>query len=385
MSINFSSKLTKDKARNTITNIRSNQNILLTQLKNFMAPTISLSSQRSRSKNNYSTKNIYSNIDQKGKSLKEKDEIIKKLKEKIKELEKKIQVLEYKINKLSKPNTNFPTSTRNSKNHSISGKENLNEKKEFKSIIVPQKKYSLKTGYAKKRTPSQLLTEENIFDIKEKCNTLINKSKDKNKKSAYGNILLNIKNKSNNTSKNKRKIELTIDKFDKKRPQPINYHNINEILKKSIIKKTHIRKNSKHMNNINELDLKTSISKLISKISKIPKTSRHYQTESNVNLSSKITSSTTLNYYKQNNSNNCSDNNNVLTSNNNIYSDQGDCKDDYVTSNTNTINNNCAVNINTNNNTNSNSNEIVKMKLNQIKMRTAHLLKAFTGVNIPDI
>ena len=107
-----------------------------------------------------------------------------------------------------------------------------------------------------------------------------------------------------------------MDKFDKKK-KSINYHNINEILKKAIIKKTHLRKNSKHLNNLNELDLKTSISKLISKI---PKTSRHYyQTESNVNLSSKITSSTTFNYYKQNNSNICSDNNNVLTSNNNIY------------------------------------------------------------------
>ena len=37
-----------------------------------------------------------------------------------------------------------------------------------------EKKYSLKTGYNKKRTSSQLLTEENIFDLKERCNTIIN-------------------------------------------------------------------------------------------------------------------------------------------------------------------------------------------------------------------
>ena len=68
-----------------------------------------------------------------------------------------------------------------------------------------------------------------------------------------------------------------------------------------------MKKNSKHLNNdFNELDLKSSISKLVSKM---PNSSRYYlQTESNVNLSSKISSSTTYNYYKQNNSNNFSDN-----------------------------------------------------------------------------
>ena len=356
MSINYTNKLTKDKSRHTITNIRSNQSILLTQLKSFMTPTSVLSRQRSKSKNNYSTKNIYSNrIDIKEKSAKEKDEIIKKLKGRIKDLENKIKFLELKVKKLSKMNSMCPSSIKNSKNHSISGKDNLNEKKEFKSIIAPKKKFSLKTGYSKKRPNSQLLTEENINDIKEKCKTIINKSTS----NINSNLINNTKNK--NKNKNKKKIEINLEKFDKKK-QTINYHNINEILKKAIIKKTHLRKNSKYLNNLKELDLKTSISKLISKI---PKTSRHYyQTESNVNLSSKITSSTTFNYYKQNNSNICSDNNNnVLTSNNNIYNEEGDIKEDYFS--------------------NSN-NEILKNKLNQIKSRTARLLELFTGYKIVD-
>ena len=255
----------------------------------------------------------------------------------------------------------MPSSTKHSKDHSISGKENLNNKKEFKSIIAPKKKYSLKSGYTKKRTTSELLTDGNIFDIKERCNTIINKS---NNNSINSNVVSNIKNKSNSKNKNKKKIELNLDKFDKKKNN-INYHNINEILKKAIIKKTHLRKNSKHLNNLNELDLKNSISKLISKI---PKTSRHYyQTESNVNLSSKITSSTTFNYYK-NSSNICSDNNNVLTSNNNIYTEEGDTKEDYVI-----------------NNINNNNNDIYKNKLNQIKIRTANLLEIFTGYKMKDV
>ena len=363
MSLNFTNKLTKEKTRHTITNIRSNQNILLTQLKNILTPTSVLSRQRSKSKNNYSTKNIYTNNypDKKEKTAKEKDEIIKKLKEKVKDLENKIKFLELQIKKLTKKSSNLPSSTKHSKDHSISGKENLNNKKEFKSIIAPKKKYSLKSGYTKKRTASELLTEENIFDIKERCNTIINKS---NNNSYNSNIVSNIKNKTK--SKNKKKIEINLEKFDKKKSN-INYHNINEILKKAIIKKSNLRKNSKHLKNLNELDLKTSMSKLISKI---PKTSRHYyQTESNVNLSSKITSSTTFNYYKQNNSNICSDNNNVLTSNNNIYTEEGDTKEEYI------INNN----INNNNN-----NEIYKNKLNQIKIRTANLLEIFTGYKIKD-
>ena len=364
MSLNLTNKLTKDKSRHTITNIRSNQNILLTQLKNFLTPTYSLSRQRSKSKNNYSTKNIYnSKVYKNDNSGKEKDEIIKKLKDKIIDLENRIEFLELKVKKLSKINSNYPSSSKNSKNHSISGKENLNEKKEYKSIIAPKKKFSLKAGYSKKRTASQLLTEENIYDIKERCNTIIS-SNIKNS--------MNTKNISNNKSKNKnkKKIELNLDKFDKKK-KSINYHNINEILKKAIIKKTHLRKNSKHLTNLNELDLKTSITKLISKI---PKTSRHYyQTESNVNLSSKITSSTTFNYYKQNNSHNCSDNNNnVLTSNNNIYTEDGDTKENYVFTNINA-------------NVNNNNNDILKNKLNQIKIRTAHLFELITNVKISDI
>jgi hypothetical protein len=358
MSLNFINKLTKDKTRHTITNIRSNQNILLTQLKNFLSPTTALSRQRSKSKNNYSTKNIYkSHGDKKEKSCKEKDEIIKKLKERVKELENKIKFLEFKVKKLLRMNSNCPTSSKNSKNHSISGKENLNDKKEFKSINVPKKNIYLKTGYNKKRTSSQLLTEENINDIKERCNTI---------------FINSINNKSKSKSKNKKKADIKNEKIEKKKQ--LNTHNINEILKKAIMKKTHLRKNSK-LNNLKELDLKISISKLMSKI---PKTSRHhYQTESNVNLSSKITSSTTFNCYKQNNSNNYSDNNNVLTSNNNIYTEEGDMKEDYTYNNTIT---------NTNrNNYNINDNEKVKHKLNQIKVRTAHLLELFTGLKINDM
>ena len=221
-----------------------------------------------------------------------------------------------------------------------------------------KKKYSLKSGYSKKRTTSQILTEDNIFDIKERCNTIINKSN----ANISSNIVSNSKNIYINNSKNKKKIEINFENFEKKK-QIINYHNINEILKKAIVKKTNLRKNTKNLNNLNELDLKTSISKLISKI---PKTSRHYyQTESNVNLSSKITSSTTFNYYKQNNSNICSENNNVLTSNNNIYSEEREGKEDF-----------------SNNNTNNNSSEIFKNKLDQIRMRTAHLLELFIGLKI---
>ncbi len=355
MSLNYTNKLTKDKTRHTITNIRSNQNILLTQLKNFLTPNSILSRQRSKSKNNYSTKNIYNNnADKKEKTTKEKDEIIKKLKEKIKKLEHKIKILEYKVQKLTKNNSNIITSTKNSKNHSISGKENLNDKKEFKSIIVPKKNIYLKTGYNKKRTSSQLLTEENINDIKERCNTI------------FTNNTNNANNKSKSKSKNKKKVEFTNDNNEKKKQ--LNFHNINEILKKAVMKKTHLRKNSK-LNNLKELDLKISISKLISKI---PKTSRHhYQTESNVNLSSKITSSTTFNYYKQNNSNIYSENYNVLTSHHNIYTEEGDATEEFVNNNTNT-------------NNNINNNEIFKNKLNQIRMRTAHLLELFTGLKVND-
>ena len=360
MSHNFNNKIRKENSRHTITNIKSNQNILLSQLINFMPPIGTLSKHRSKSKNNYSTKNIYMRIDKKEKTTKDKDEIIKKLKERIKALENKIKFLEIKVENLSKLNSNYNTSSKNSKNHSISGKENLNEKeflnekKEFKSIIIPKKKQSLKTGY-KKKTSSELLTDENIYDMKERCSTIIN-----NNNSSYRKY-----------SKNKKKIELNMDKFDKKK-QLINYHNINEILKKAIIKKTHLRKNSKYITNLNDLDLKSSITKLILKM---PKTSRlHYQIESNVNSSSRITSSTTFNYYnKQNISNNCSENYNVLTSNNNIYSEEGETKEEYVcTSNNNYFN---KININY-------SNEIVKSKLNQIKKRTAILLETFVGMKI---
>ena len=359
MSLNFNNLLIKDKSRHTISTIKSNQNILLSQLKNYIPSSASLSRQRSKSKNNYSTKNIYHYIEKKEKTGKEKDEIIKKLKERIKSLENRIKFLEIKVKNLSKQNSNYNTSSKNSKNHSISGKENLNdknEKKEFKSIIFPKKKYSLKAGYSKKRTSSNILTEENIYDMKERCNTIISNS---NNNSNSSNLRKN--------SKNKKKIELNFDKFDIKK-QSLNYQSINEILKKAIIKKTNLRK-SKHMSNLNDLDLKTSISKLISKI---PKTSRHYQTESNVNLSSKITSSTTFNYYKPNNSNNYSENNNVLTSNNNIYTEEGETKDEYVcnTNNTNAIYNN--------------SNEIVRSKLNNIKKRTTYLLEIFAGIRIND-
>ena len=77
---------------------------------------------------------------------------------------------------------------------------------------------------------SQLLTEENIFDIKEKCNTNINKNNNVNISS---NIVPNSKDIIKNIRKNKKKIEVNYDKCEKKK-QTINYHNINEILKKAI-------------------------------------------------------------------------------------------------------------------------------------------------------
>ena len=362
MSHNFNNKIRKENSRHTITNIKSNQNILLSQLINFMPPIGALSKHRSKSKNNYSTKNIYFQIDKKEKTTKDKDEIIKKLKERIKALENKIKFLEIKVENLSKLNSNYNTSSKNSKNHSINWKENLNEKeflnekKEFKSIIIPKKNQSLKIGYNKKKSSSELLTDENIYDMKERCSTIINT----NNNSIYRKY-----------SKNRKKIELNMDKFDKKK-QSINYHNINEILKKAIIKKTHLRKNSKFKTNLNDLDLNSSITKLILKL---PKTFRlHYQIESNVNSSSRITSSTTFNYYnKQNISNNYSENNNVLTSNNNIYTEEGEIKEEYPFTNNitylNIVNNNY-------------SNEIVKSKLNQIKKRTAILLETFVGMKI---
>ena len=229
-SLTFINKLTKDKSRHTITNIRNNQNILLTQLKNYMWPTTTLSTQRSKSKKNYSTNNIYkSRVDKIESSNKEKDEIIKKLKEKIKELESEIKLLELKVKTLTKAYTQCPTSSKNSKNHSINGKETLNEKKGVKPIIAPKKKYSLKSRYNKKRTPSQLLIEDNIFCVKERCNTLFNNKSNINIISKY---------------KNKNKAEFTIDK----KKQNINCQNICEILKKAIIKKNLLKKNSKHLN-----------------------------------------------------------------------------------------------------------------------------------------
>lgn len=353
MSYKFNTRLIKDKSRHTISSIRSNQNILFSQLKYFITPSIALNNQRSKSKNNYSTKNIYKYIDKKEKIAKEKDEIIKKLKERIKSLEYKVKFLEIKVKNLSKLNSNYNNSLKNSKNLSISGKEYLNEKKEFKSIILPKKKFSLKSEYNKKRTSSELLTEEKVYDIKERCNTIVNSSISKIK------------------YKKGKKIELNIDRFNKKK-QTINYHNISEILKKAIIKKSNLRKKSKNISNLNNLEIKTNTSKLISKI---PKTSRYYfQTESNVNLSSKITNSTTLNYYKQNCSNNYSENyNNVLTSNNNIYTEDGDIKDDYI----------CTSYNNTNRNSNNNySNELMKNKLNIIKKRTSNLLEIFSSIKI---
>ena len=55
------------------------------------------------------------------------------------DLENKIKFLELKIKKLTKKSSNLPSSTKQSKDHSISGKENLDNKKEFKSIIAPKK------------------------------------------------------------------------------------------------------------------------------------------------------------------------------------------------------------------------------------------------------
>ena len=358
MSNNFKNILIKDKSRHTITTIKSNQNILLSQLKNFIHSSASLSRQRSRSKNNYSSKNIYNYISKNEKSAKKKDEIIKKLKERIRALENRIQFLELKVKKLNKINSKFNISSKNEKNYSIGGKENLkerNEKKEFSSITFSKKKCSLKAGYNKKRTSSHIITEEKIYDIKERYNTIINST------ITYCNCSNSSKLKKN--SKTKKKIELNLNKFKKKK-QSLNYQNINEILKKTIIKKNNLRK-SKH----NDLDLKTSMTKLISKI---PKTSRHYQTENNTNLSSKITNSTTFNYYIQNNSNNnYSEYNNVLTINNNFYSEEGYAKDEHM----------CTINNNTINNS---SNEIVRKKLNIIKKRILNLLEKFARTKAND-
>lgn len=347
MSLHFNHKILKNKS--TITNIKSNQNILLSKIINFItSPSSDLSSQRSKSKNNYSTKNIYDDSNKKGKTNRDKDKIIKKLKEKIKSLENKIKFLEIKIKNLTKLNSNNNTLRRNSKNHSIIGKEILNDKKEYKSIIMQKKKASLKTGYYKKRTFSELLTEDNLFCSKDKTSTIINNNTSFRK-----------------NSQNRKKIELNIDKFERKK-QIINFRNINELLKKSIIKKTHLRKNTKRLSNLNDLDLKTSTSKLISKI---PKTSRCYQTESNVNLSSKITNSTTFNCHNKNNSHNYSEYNNVLTSNNNIYTEEEDTKNDHFFSN---------------HLSNYHNNEIVKSKLNEIKKRTENLLEIFALIKSGD-
>ena len=363
MSINFKNILIKDKPRYTISTIKSNQNILLSQLKNFIHSSASLSRQRSKSKNNYSTKNIYNYISKKEKSGKEKDEIIKKLKERIKALENRIHFLELKVKRLNKMNSKNNIGSKIGKNYSIGGKENLNEKnekKEFSSITFPKKKCSLKAGYNKKRTSSHIITEENIYDIKERYNTIINNTINNSNCSNSSHLRKN--------NKIKKKIELNLNKFTRKK-QTLNYQNINEILKKTIIKKNNLRK-SKHLSNLNDLDLKTSMTKLISKI---PKTSRHYyQTENNTNLSSKITNSTTFNYYIQNNSNNnYSEYNNVLTLNNNIYSEEGYSKDDRM----------CTINTNTISNS---SNEIIRRKLNNIKKRTLKLLEKFAGIKVND-
>ena len=128
--LTFYNKSTKDKSKHIKTNIRNNQSILLTQLKYCNWPTTTLSTQSSKSKNNYSANNIYkSRVDKRESSNKEKDEIIKQLKEKIKELESKIKLLELKVNTLTKAYTQCPSSSKNLKNHSINGKETINEKK----------------------------------------------------------------------------------------------------------------------------------------------------------------------------------------------------------------------------------------------------------------
>lgn len=348
MSLHFNHKILKNKS--TIANIKSNQNILLSKIINFITtPSSDLSSQRSKSKNNYSTKNIYEDSNKKAKTNRDKDKIIKKLKEKIKSLENKIKFLEIKIKNLTKVNSNNNTLRRNSKNHSIIGKEILNEKKEYKSIIMQKKKTSLKSGYYKKRTCSELITEDNLFGSKDKSN----------------NTIINNNTSFRKNSKNRKKIELNMDKFERKK-QIINFRNINDILKKSIIKKTHLRKNTKRLSNLNDLDLKTSTSKLISKI---PKTSRCYQTESNVNLSSKITNSTTFNCHNKNNSHNYSDYNNVLTSNNNIYTEEEDTKNEHFFLN----------HLN-----NYHNNDILKSKLNAIKKRTENLLEIFALIKLGD-
>ena len=62
-----------------------------------------------------------------------------------------------------------------------------------------------------------------------------------------------------------------------------------------------------------------------------------------------------------------------MTSNNNIYTEDGDIKDDYI----------CTSYINTNRNSNNNySNELMKNKLNIIKKRTSNLLEIFSSIKI---
>lgn len=77
MSLNFNNLLIKDKSRHTISTIKSNQNILLSQLKNYIPSSASLSRQRSKSKNNYSTKNIYHYIEKKKKQEKKRMKLSK--------------------------------------------------------------------------------------------------------------------------------------------------------------------------------------------------------------------------------------------------------------------------------------------------------------------
>ena len=354
MSLNCISKLTKDKSRHSLINKRNNPNILFTYLNNYKCPKTVLSIQRSTSKINCSTKNIYKSELYKKDSSKEKDEIIKKLKNKIKELENKIKLLKLKVHNLTRAYINYPTSSKNSQNHSISAKDTVNNQNKVKPIFIPKKKFSLKERHSKNRAPYKLLKEESYLGTKEKSsNTNINISN--------SNIISNNANKSK--SRNKNKIEI----FNKKKKY-INFQKINEILKKAIITKYNLRKKSKQSNNnLNELDLKTG-SKLISKI---PKTSINYfQTESNTNLSSKITSSTTINYSKQNNSYNFLDNNNGLTSNNYIYTEEGDINKEYA----NNYPNNSKINYN--------SNEDLKNKLNQIKLRTEYLFEIFTNIKL---
>jgi hypothetical protein len=359
MSLNFISKLTKDKSRHSTSIKRNKPNILFTYLNNYKCPKTSLSIERFTSRINYSKKNIYKSELYKKDSSKEKDEIIKKLKNKVKELEKKIILLKLKLHNLTRANISYPTSSKNYKNHSISAKDTVSNKKKVKPIFVPKKKFSLKERHSKNAVPCKLLKEESNFCTKEERsnNTNINISNS----ISNSNMILNNANKSKN--KNKNKIELI-----NKKKKYINFQKINDILKKAIITKYNLKKKSKESNyNVNELDLKTG-SKLISKI---PKTTRHYfQIESNTNLSSKTTSSTTFNYYKLNNSYNFLDNNNCLTSKNYIYTEEGDTNKEYP---------NNSPNISKINN---NSNEDLKNKLNQIKLRTEYLLEIFSNIKV---